>query len=175
MLKTTTKEKLHTIPKYKGYFITKSAKVFSNKNGTLKELRFNLCRDYKVVKLYNDGVSKNFSIHSLMLTVFVEERPLGKQACHRDGNRRNNLLYNLRWDTPKNNSIDNIINGVAAKGSKNGNSVLNELQVRIIKRSSHLPVSFLSKIFKISVHTIYNILKNKVWKHIEISKLDIIR
>lgn len=48
------------------------------------------------------------SVHVLVLEAFVGPRPGGMQACHNDGDRRNNSLSNLRWDTCKANKADAI-------------------------------------------------------------------
>lgn len=49
---------------------------------------------------------KDRSIHSLILEAFVGPRPRGFVACHCDGNRDNNVVENLRWDTPAANNVD---------------------------------------------------------------------
>lgn len=50
------------------------------------------------------GVSKN--IHVLVAEAFLGERPSGHHVCHKDGDKANNRLSNLRYDTPKNNWED---------------------------------------------------------------------
>jgi hypothetical protein len=50
------------------------------------------------------GKSKN--IHVLVAETFLGERPEGFHVCHEDGNKLNNTLTNLRYDTPQNNWND---------------------------------------------------------------------
>src|SRR5665213_1183304 len=45
---------------------------------------------------------KTSLIQELVMRAFVGQRPIGLQICHNDGNRHNNALTNLRFDTPKN-------------------------------------------------------------------------
>lgn len=45
-------------------------------------------------------------IHKLVLEAFVGERPSGMQACHGNGDKTDNRLVNLRWDTVKANHRD---------------------------------------------------------------------
>lgn len=50
-------------------------------------------------------------VHRLVLMAFVGPCPEGMQACHNDGNARNNHLSNLRWDTPSSNMHDRVKHG----------------------------------------------------------------
>lgn len=54
---------------------------------------------------------KRHLLHTLVLTAFVGPRPRGMEACHNDGNPRNNALENLRWDTRSANAQDKIRHG----------------------------------------------------------------
>ena len=50
-------------------------------------------------------------VHLLVLEAFIGPRPSGMVACHRDENCTNNVLANLRWDTPDANWDDLKRNG----------------------------------------------------------------
>ncbi len=50
-------------------------------------------------------------VHTLVLTAFVGPRPGGMGCCHYDGDKTNNRLENLRWDTPKSNARDTARHG----------------------------------------------------------------
>lgn len=53
--------------------------------------------------------SKPRLVHALVLEAFVGPRPQAHmQGCHGDGNKLNNHVSNLRWDTPLGNAADNI-------------------------------------------------------------------
>lgn len=47
-------------------------------------------------------------IHRLVLTAFVGPCPDGMEGCHNDGDRSNNNLENLRWDTRSENNHDAV-------------------------------------------------------------------
>lgn len=47
----------------------------------------------------------------LVLTAFVGPRPPGKECCHNDGNKLNNAVENLRWDTRSENVRDIVRHG----------------------------------------------------------------
>lgn len=51
--------------------------------------------------------------HVLVLEAFVGPRPEAMDACHNDGNRLNNRLDNLRWDTRSSNATDSVFHGTS--------------------------------------------------------------
>ncbi len=54
---------------------------------------------YFTVNLHAGGVKTCRYIHHLVLEAFVGPRPPGRICCHNDGDRLNNRVGNLRWDT----------------------------------------------------------------------------
>lgn len=54
---------------------------------------------------------RRYLLHPLILSAFVGPRPDGMDACHDDGNPRNNTLANLRWDTRSANCYDRVRHG----------------------------------------------------------------
>lgn len=61
---------------------------------------------YLTVNLSRGNKNTSKLIHRLVLDAFVGACPLGWQACHNDGKKRNNWLGNLRWDTLSANQRD---------------------------------------------------------------------
>lgn len=66
---------------------------------------------YRQLGLSKHGGRKSFLVHHIVLNSFVSPRPEGMEACHNDGDPNNNRLYNLRWDTPSNNTYDRVRHG----------------------------------------------------------------
>lgn len=50
-------------------------------------------------------------VHRLVLEAFVGPCPPGMETCHGNGNRLDNRLNNLRWDTSSNNERDKLQHG----------------------------------------------------------------
>jgi hypothetical protein len=73
---------------------------------------------------------RQFRLHVLVLEAFVGLRPEGMQACHRDNDKSNNRLSNLRWDTPSGNIADRR----SYWGSENPRSKLTDEQRVEIRR-----------------------------------------
>jgi hypothetical protein len=72
-------------------------------------------RGYLVVALGHRGT---IYVHHLVLLAFVGPRPAGHQAAHGDGDRTNNVLSNLRWATPKENTADRYRHGTVLFGTR---------------------------------------------------------
>ena len=90
------------------------------------------------------------------------------EACHNDGNKDNNRLSNLRWDTKKNNKADMVKHGTAQRGEKGGLAKLTNEQVFEIREKHKSGASYneLAKNFKCAQSTIHNVVTRKTWKHI---------
>jgi hypothetical protein len=70
------------------------------------------------VTLHRGGKRRETLVHSLMLEAFVGPRPPGHEACHGDGDKGNNRLANLRWDTTSANVLDQVRHGVHRQSRK---------------------------------------------------------
>lgn len=68
-----------------------------------------------------DGVTRRiWPVHRLVLSVFVGPCPKGMECCHTNGNRVDNRLANLRWDTRSENTKDRIRHGTWKPPASNG-------------------------------------------------------
>lgn len=65
-----------------------------------------------------DSRRRTRHVHTLVLTAFMGTRPDGAVACHCDGDRTNNRLSNLRWDTPASNNADTVRHGTHRQASR---------------------------------------------------------
>lgn len=112
------------------------------------------------------GKLKNRYMHRLVLEAFVGPCPSGMEACHNDGNRANNALDNLRWDTRIANHADKAKHGTALKGEANkGGGKLTERDVLEIRRrlDTGEAGTVLSKEFGVSNTMISKIKHNELW------------
>ena len=120
---------------------------------------------YECVNLTGGGKRKQEHVHTLVLCAFVGPRPEGHQCCHNDGNRTNNMLSNLRWDSIKNNHADKKKHGTHQIGSKNPTARLTEDQARYAKYTKKT-VKETAKDLGVSFGCIDKIRYGQTWKHI---------
>lgn len=125
---------------------------------------------YARVYLSKDKKQKKHTIHCLVLETFDIPRPTkNHQACHNDGNKQNNYIGNLRWDTAKSNQSDRKKHGTYLCGSSSPNSVIDEHQVKEIWdywTNNKITKRDVAKKFRLNENTVYHILCGHTWKHV---------
>lgn len=118
----------------------------------------------------SDGgwVQKIHYVHSLVLSAFSGECPLGHEGCHNDGNPSNNTLDNLRWGTRVSNQADRVTHGVSNRGDRNGKAKFTEADVRVIKARliTGDSVGRIAKDYGVTHGAISNINNKRTWSHI---------
>lgn len=88
------------------------------RKGEEKAQLANVQTRYKMVSLWKNGVEKQRTVHSVVMEAFVGPRPEGAQVCHNDGTRDNNVLENLRYDSPSGNVRDRRVHGTDPQVNK---------------------------------------------------------
>ncbi len=132
--------------------------------GILKSVLIN--NGYLHISLSKRNTIKNYSIHRLVLKHFVGICKEGFVACHNNGNKQDNRLSNLRWDTCSNNEKDKLKHGTDLRGEKHHQTKLTNKEVLLIKgllKSKKYTQRYLSKIFKVSPSCICHIKKGNAW------------
>jgi len=139
-----------------------------------REVRGSFAVGYRRAKM--PGSKSGVMVHQLVLSAFVGPCPDGMQCCHNNGNRADNRLTNLRWDTPKSNSADRHKHGTVPFGARSGRAKLTEKQVlRIRMEWKHRPWKSMRAFSKhhatklgVSYHAIRGILlfPQKHWAHV---------
>jgi hypothetical protein len=145
----------------RGIRISHQPRILSTKGGN----------KYPHVGLTRDKTLYHFSVHTIVLTAFVGTCPPGMEACHNNGNRFDNRLFNLRWDTRKNNVSDKFLHGVQPMGENQWNCKLTSAKVVDIREQYSRGMSqyYLAEQFGICQSHISHIVARKCWKHISSS------
>jgi hypothetical protein len=113
-------------------------------------------RDYLFIIIDN----KKYYIHHLVLETFVGERPEKHDCDHKDNNRNNNALINLRY-------LHQSINR-SHKGESHGYSKLTNRLIKTIKHfySQGYTQQQIADIIEVSRSTISHVLTGRTWSHI---------
>lgn len=137
------KEKWLPVPNYEGIYEVSSlgrvkslARTVKHGNGGYKEVPDRILKAHPDGKGYlgvdlhkgSKASRKRFRVHSLVAQVFIGSRPEGLDVCHNDGDKHNNWVENLRYDTRKENILDSVRHGTHHMSSK-----------RVCKRGHTLP------------------------------------
>lgn len=114
------------------------------------------------------GKRRNVKVHKLVLTAFRGTCPQGLQGCHRNGDKSNNTLRNLRWGTPASNYADRDRHGTTVRGSRINTAKLTATSVRRIRRvfAAGSTLAVLSRRYQVTSRAISNIVYGRSWKHV---------
>lgn len=159
---------------YPDYDVSEYGDVRRNKPDKLgrvlaNHLKSRIDRGYKKYRLYRDGSNQQIKASQLVLDAFVGPKPFcGAEACHNDGDKSNNHISNLRWDTHRGNHADTLTHGTRSRGERHGRSKLTEQQVVISRDlaaagSSH---EDLASRFNVTRRTIGMAVSGRTWSHV---------
>jgi hypothetical protein len=125
-----------------------------------------IVRGYRHVILEDGDKKKNEYVHRLVLLAFRGQPKPGMQGCHNDGQKFNNHLDNLRWDTLASNKADMVRHGTSTKGERNPNAKLSLAIAQAIRRDrAALGWSYkkLARKYSISTMHAYDVCAGKYW------------
>lgn len=179
MSETNSTVEYRDIPGFPGYRVGSDGTVWScrkmgkgntDKVGTNWRLMKpgTLPKGYRLVQLRKDSKYHHCYIHRLVLLAFIGPCPEGMEGCHEDGNRDNNQLSNLRWDTHKNNQADRLRHGTDNRGEKHNLVKLTNTQVLQIRKSRKQFITYqeIADKYGVSRRLIGKIIKRQLWTHI---------
>lgn len=153
---------------YPNYKITDSGWVWSVKSKKYLAPRSDGL-GYRMVTLCQNGKTKNYKIHRLVLEAFVGPCPEGMECRHLNGIGVDNRCSNLCWGTRKEQAEDRKAHGTLVRGVCVGSAKLTESQVRKIKilyATGRYYYAELGKLFSVSCISIGDIIRGVTWKHI---------
>lgn len=128
-------------------------------------------RGYLHVGIRSGGRRIYKRVHRMVLEAFVGPCPDGMEACHNNGDRLDNRLVNLRWDTHEENSADRNRHGTQPVGSRSVNAKLDESAAEeILSRMGRDSASVVAREFGVSCKSITNIWEGRTWKHVKESR-----
>ena len=101
-------EVFRSIDGYNNYAVSTFGRVKNVKTG--KILKGSVNKDgYLRVNLCDDGVMKTFTVHRLVANAFIDNQDDKECVDHKNNNRTNNHISNLRWATNKENNQNSSI------------------------------------------------------------------
>jgi HNH endonuclease len=169
-------EHFRQIEEFPGYRVSRDGEVQSCWGKGYRNKRTDLWFSLKLIEARGGYLAVNLSrggkksqrfVHRLVLEAFVGLRPPGLICCHGDGNRNNNHLENLRWDTYLSNSADMLLHGTRLMGSA-ARSKLSEDDILEIRRlrSEGTSIPRLATAYDVSPQNIQAIVYRRSWRHL---------
>jgi len=102
---------------FENYLISLDGKVFSLKTMSFLKLKKSIKHGYFRAELYNKNLNKTkkskiFSVHRLVANAYLPNPENKPTINHIDGNKENNCLLNLEWNTSSENRNHAIRTGL---------------------------------------------------------------
>lgn len=121
---------------------------------------------YLYIGLQKNGKRKTFAVHKLMLKSFIGPCPNGLESCHNNGNKEDNAINNLRYDTPSNNSKDKIKHGTFVCNLKRKLNKEIVIEIRKLWKEGNLTQRQIAKQFNINRGTVWQIVNYYTWRQV---------
>lgn len=96
------KETWKTIKNFPNYKISNYGNIINIRNNKLKKQTLHYT-GYLIVNLYNNTKSQTFRVHRLVAAAFILNPHNKRVVNHIDGNKTNNVVTNLEWNTDSEN------------------------------------------------------------------------
>lgn len=105
------------------------------------------------------------TIHPLILEAYVGKRPNSYDACHNNGDKLDNRLENLRWDSRHNNLLDRKTHGTDNAGDRHGRRKLSSNQVSNIRAlyAAGFSQKSIAEVYKVHQGNISRIVNLRTW------------
>lgn len=99
-----------SIPGYKGFYeVSNCGRIRGLKRDVILTPGLNN-KGYCLVTLWKNGLSKTFTVHRLVASVFIPNKYRYPQVNHKDSCKTNNNALNLEWVTGRSNIIHSVKN-----------------------------------------------------------------
>lgn len=169
----------YPIKNYEGlYEISKSGKIrsldrYTHKKGHFrkgKEIKCHYECGYECIMISKDKKKKHNLVHRLMAKTFIPNPENKRTVNHIDGNKLNNNLSNLEWNTHKENIAHSYKMGMSNnRGEGNGRAKLTEKDVFFMRKSygkDGITYLSLAKKFNITMAVARFAVKGITWKYL---------
>lgn len=150
------------------YSVSRSGEIVNNLSGKYLKHSINKLK-YHRVHPHIDGRHKNLWVHRMVAECYIPNPENKPFVLHNDNNPENNNDWNLRWGTQSEN-IQQAYNDnrISAKGEKNGQAKLTEVDVKIIREANSMGFGGrkIAKYYRMSESWIYQICRRERWNHV---------
>lgn len=127
---------------------------------------------YLRVTLRNSDKEKTRRLHRLVAETFIPNPENKPQVNHIDGNKFNNCVENLEWNTDTENKRHAIATGLMKTGSENPKAKLTAEDVRQIRKdyepyNPKHSINAIARKFELSPSVILRIIRGETYKNVE--------
>lgn len=146
-------------------YVERRAKYCTHKKwqqGRLLPLARSKSHGYCQAFLQKEGGRKGMLVHRIVMAAFIGPAPLDMEVCHNDGDKSNNALANLRYDTRASNHADKRRHGTSRQGEKSHLAKLTQQQAEQVRAAAGTHESIASS-YPISRRQVGRIKSGECW------------
>jgi hypothetical protein len=116
---------------------------------------------YLVVSISQGSKAKTQRVNRLVLLAFVGPCPEGMEGCHGNGDRGDNRLENLRWDTHQGNQVDRLKHGT-------DDATLSETEAEqaVVHARAGMKAPQTADLFQVGYCVASDLVHGRTWKHL---------
>lgn len=131
-------------------------------------LSVGVVRRYRRVFLYKNRSETRYNISRLVAKHFIPNPRRKPQVNHKDGVKTNDVVTNLEWVTPKENTLHARRVLGRCVGSNNGLSKLTESAIGPIRkaRQAGMLLREIAKLWKVSWQAVGHVCSRRTWNHV---------
>lgn len=141
-----------------GYAVDRVGRMWSLRSGRCLK-PYIIGKGYLGFALRHDGETIRATIHAIVAEAFIGPRPDGCDVCHNGGDRTNNAVSNLRYDTRAGNLADREKHGTAQVGERNPAATLSDSDAADLRRlrADGLSLAVLGRKYHVATSTVSRI------------------
>lgn len=162
-------EEWRAVPGFPTYSVSDHGRVRGPRGWVLKQA-INYRNEYRYVSLWAGGKQTSWNVHRIVLTSFVGPRPDGMDGSHLNGNKADNSLANLQWESKSANMRRQTDHGTRRdqRGELNSMSKLTDDDVRGIREllSSGITQAVVAAQYGVSGSLVGQIHVGRIWGHV---------
>lgn len=158
------KESWRAVVDRPGYFVSDQGRVISHAGIRPRILKCSLGENGYLSVGWRKLPRKY--VHIMVLEAFVGPRPVGFDARHKNGLRRDCRLKKLAWCSRSVNMMDKLKHDTHNRGERHWKSKLTPAQVKHLRclRTKGARLEDLAEKFGVCRMTVYNIARKNTWK-----------
>jgi predicted DNA-binding protein YlxM (UPF0122 family) len=152
------------------YYVTPSDKIYRIWKNKIKRIATTISnKGYVRFRICVNGKSKNLSLHRIVAETFIPNPENKPEVNHIDGNKLNNTVENLEWNTRKENADHAYRTGLFGKNEDFSKSTITNKKCHKICeliQDTDIPLNEIANITKCNKKIVYDIFCKKTWKEI---------
>ena len=126
-----------------------------------------LKQGYVKVNLCKKGIKKSYSVQRLVALTFIpNKKKEANNVNHKDGNKINNMVSNLEWVTPSENTLHSlyVLDNIKKHRARYNNFSKEEIQDIKNKKEQGILQKEIAKIYGVSLSVINLIITNRTYQ-----------